>query len=516
MRDLPNYIKVDFYELWRSLLRYWWLFILLFIGAAAAGFLVSRSRTPVYQASARILVSQPTAFSGGGFTSSIPTASPLDSAAYREVAQSTQVLKSTLKNTGQKTDAATLEGFRKSIKFRTVDGISSSILVLSARNNNPAQAAKIANEWARALRQWEDLRVRGNFSRTRLTLEAQLRALDADTTNLTPDQAEARRAQRGNLLRDLETARAYEQYASGQLSSVEEAEPPSPDDPVAPRPVLTAILSGMLALALGFLALLLRTALARSIRNSEEAAQLTGLPVLGEFPRTAPSGKRELPREPASYLRTYVNRSLMDEHPKVIAITSPESGEGKSSTAITLAKAYARAGKRTLLIDLDLRKPVLHTEFNVASGSDIISTLRDPLFSMVPQKVEGGLYLLPCLQSMEDPAEILAEQFRPFLRRMLELQQWDVVVLDTAPVLEVTDTLIIAPHVSGLLVVVSANITNRRRLMASLDILKRIGAKVLGISVNNLRVGESITATARGYSTYGKLDPRDVRQTGEW
>jgi len=508
MRGLPNYLKVDFYELWQSLLRFWWVFVLLFILATGAGSLLSRSQAPVYQASARVLASEPTMSSGNG-VSSLFTVNTLDSQAYREVSLSSQVLKDVAKNLGQKTDPPAIESFRQKLRVDLIKGDQSGILVLSAQDNNPAKAAKIANEWAAALQGWEDERIRGSFSRYRQSLEAQLRLLEAASID-----AETRRAQRVNLLGNLGLVQVLEQSARGQLSLLDLASVPS--RPVAPRSLPMALLGGLLSMVLGVLILSLRTGLTPSVRNSEEAAQLTGLPVLGEFPRTAPTGKRELPREPASYLRTYVNRSLMDEHPKVIAITSPESGEGKSSTAITLAKAYARAGKRTLLIDLDLRKPVLHTEFNITSGSDIISTLRDPLFSMIPQKVEGGLYLLPCLQRMEDPAEILAEQFRPFLRRVLELQQWDVIVLDTAPVLEVTDALIIAPHVSGLLVVISAGLTNRRRLMASLDILRRIGAKVLGLSVNNLRLGGSITATRGLGGTYGKPDPRDTRQTSEW
>ncbi|MER3482728.1 MAG: hypothetical protein C4332_05835 [Meiothermus sp.] len=85
----------------------------------------------------------------------------------------------------------------------------------------------------------------------------------------------------------------------------------------------------------------------------------------------------------------------------------------------------------------------------------------------------------------------------------MELQEWDVVIMDTAPILEVTDTLIVAPQVSGLLLVVSAGSTNRRRLNAALDSLKRIGARVIGVAVNNLRSGEGLTASGRGYSSYG-------------
>ncbi|RIH88728.1 Tyrosine-protein kinase ptk [Meiothermus luteus] len=494
MRELPGLIRVDFNELAKQLWRYGWLLLLLCAGVTLAVYFFSRLQTPVYQATARLLAAQPTAFSSG--LNSLPVASPLDSQAYREAALSSQVLKETL---GGSQGRETLEQFRRRLRVRTVEGRQSSIVILSVRDNDPARAARLANEWADALRRWDDQRVRGSFSRYRVSLEAQLRTVQADLERSanSPERREGLRSLQGSLLRDLDLVRALEQGATGQLSLLDLAEVPL--RPVAPRPLLNALLAGMLTLALGVLLFVLREALVRTVRSSEEAMGLTGLQVLGEFPRLLGPG-RELPKEAASYLRTYVNRGLMSEDdPKIVAVTSPEAKDGKSSVAIALARAYARTGKRTLLIDLDLHRPVLHEEFGVKSGPDVVSVLRDPLFGVAAHQVERGLSLLPCLQSVDDPSGLLSQQLRPFLRRLREAGEWDTIVIDTPPVLAVTDTLVVAPQVSGVLVVVSVGITSRRGLRVAVDNLTRIGAQVLGLVVNQLRPGEGVLVTSKGY-----------------
>jgi capsular exopolysaccharide synthesis family protein len=504
MRELPGLIKVDLAEFFKRLLHYSWALILLAIVATVAGYLISRLQTPVFQATARLLAAQPTAFSGTAINT-VPTASPLDSQAYREAALSSQVLKDTL-NSPQ--NQRTLEEFRQKLRVRTVDGRQSGIILLSVRDNDPTRAAQLANEWADALRRWDDQRVRGSFSRYRLSLETQLRSVQTDLgrANNTPERIEGLRSLQGSLLRDLDLVRALEQGATGQLSLLDTAE--TPIRPVAPRSLLNALLAGVLTMAFGVLFMLLREVSVRTVRSSEDAVELTGLQVLGEFPKLV-NASRDLPREAASYLRTYVNRGLMDEsEPKIIAVTSPEAKEGKSSVSIALARAYARTGKRTLLIDLDLHRPILHSEFDIKSGPDVISVLRDPLFGMATHQLERGLSLLPCLQAADDPSGLLSQQFRPFLRRLRESGEWDTIIIDTPPVLAVTDTLVIAPQVSGMVVVVNTGSTNRRSLVVAVDNLTRIGARVLGLVVNQLRSGEGLLVSSRGYGSYGSYGNR--------
>ncbi len=521
MRELPGLIKIDFAEFLRQLNRYGLILLAISVFAAAAGYFLSRLQTPVYQTTARILVTQPNNFQSGGI-GNVATTAPLDVEAYREAALTSGVIKEALGITSVP-NAQYLDSVRKQLRVRLVDGRVSGQVLLTVRDTDINKGVDFANKWAAALQKWEDRRVRGSFSSSRENLEGQVDSLTKliKGSSVTSDQLQAWRSQLGLIQRDLDAVRVYEKTARGQLSQLEPAEAPSKAS--SPRPLLTAILAGTLTFAFGLLYLFLREISVRTVRGTEETAELTGLPILGEFPKLPANANRNaFPSEPASYLRTYVNRSLMDEDQKVIAVTSPDAAEGKSSVAIALAKAYARTGKRTLLIDLDLHKPVLHTEFGIKEGPNIVSVLKDPYLNIAAHRIdrERQLFLLPCLTHVEEPAALLAEQFRPFLKRLRDSEEWDAVIIDTAPVLAVTDTLVIAPQVSGVVMVAKVGVTNRRRLMVAVDSLRRIGARVLGITTNQVRVNEAMLLSPQSYSggygtptkgrTHDDLEPRTI------
>ena len=186
--------------------------------------------------------------------------------------------------------------------------------------------------------------------------------------------------------------------------------------------------------------------------------------------------------------------------PRIVAVTSPVALEGKSSVAISLARASARAGKRTLLIDLNTRRPILHQEFRIARGHDIVSTLVNlPRIKPEPVLVKNNLYVIPCLQPLENPPRLLSELFRPFIKSLTENSPFDSIILDTPPVLTVTDTLIMAPYTSGVLMVVREGYTDRRQLRSALEILKRVGAQTLGLVMNRVREGQTLPKPDRVY-----------------
>lgn len=504
MRELPGLVRIDFAEFLRQLNRYGWLLLALSVFAAAAGYFLSRLQTPVYQTTVRIMVTQPNSGQNNGF-GNVATAAPLDVESYREAALASSVLKEAL-GISEVPNAQYLDNVRKQLRVRVTDFRVSGQVLLTVKDKDINRAVDFANKWAAALQHWEDNRVRGSFSTYRDQLEGQVDSITRliKTGINGSQQVQTWNVELAQVQRELDQVRVFEKTAHGQLTLLEQAEAPS--KPTSPRPLLTAVLAGFLTFAFGLLYLFLREISVRTVRGTEETAELTGLPILGEFPKLGSGANRNaFPSEPASYLRTYVNRSLMDEDQKVIAVTSPDAAEGKSSVAIALAKAYARTGKRTLLIDLDLHKPVLHTEFGVKEGPNIVSVLKDPYLNIAAHRIdrERQLFLLPCLTHVEEPAALLAEQFRPFLKRLRDSEEWDAVVIDTAPVLAVTDTLVIAPQVSGVVMVAKVGVTNRRRLMVAVDSLRRIGARVLGVATNQVRVKEAMLLSPQSYGGYG-------------
>ncbi len=466
--------------------------LLLSVAFALFAYFWASSRPRVFRATAKVLVVE-----GGGGYSSVDAANrvpPLDPEAYREVAVAYPILQPLGLRPGD-----------KRLRVRVIKGRRSSVLALSVEDVDPERAAERANVWAEALVAWEDTRARQHFEKAEASLKARLSVIDQQ---LTRARASGRADQLGplerlktDLLRDLDMVRALKISARGNLQVLEMAQPPS--RPVAPRPVLASVLGGTLAFFLVIFGAFLRQALDPRLRSSEEGARLTGLLVLSEFPRVPPGTGRVLSKEAANYLRTNLDQQLPEVTPKIITVTSAEEGAGKSSVALALARAYARTGRPALLLDADLRRPILDEELGVSSEEiGLISLLQDASLPIEPHAIQPFLDFLPAGGTIEDASELLTEHWRAFLARVLELGRYEVVVIDSAPVLPVADTLVIVPHASGVLLVAAEGKTHRRHLIAAHELLKRVGAKVLGLAVTHVREGVWFLSGYRGYG-YG-------------
>lgn len=481
-------------DLWRTLRRYlpWALGAALVMALGA--YLVGRSLPPRYQSGARLVASQGVLSPTLG---SLPqVALSLDGRAFREAALSREVRQLALRRVlGE--GAPPLEEAERRYRFRAnlVEGRISVVLTLSLQAPTPEEAKALAEAWAGALLEWDQNRIRQGFRQYRTSLEAQALALEKELENPTLSEQDrlSLQAALGNTLRDLQLARALEATASGQLALLD---PASPGVQVFPRPLLFGALSGALG---GFLVLLLgflREGLDQSLRSPEEAHRLTGLPVLAEFPALPPGSpveESEAFREAASYLRTSLTPLLAGEEQKVLLVTSPAPGEGKTGLALSLARAFARSGRKTLLVDADLRHPLLTRRAQAfypgvpgeGEGLDRFLTSAASLPRFLP--LEEGLWLLPAYAPLPDPAEALGREARNFFR-YLEGLGYEVVVLDTPP-LAFPDALVLAPRASGVLLVVAERRTDRRALQAAWDTLRQLGVRVLGLVVNRVREG---------------------------
>ena len=186
-------------------------------------------------------------------------------------------------------------------------------------------------------------------------------------------------------------------------------------------------------------------------------------------------------------LRANLFYSVSDISPRVIAITSPNPREGKSTTCANLAVVLAQAGKRTLLVDGDLRKPEVHKLFglrnvyglmNVLTGEqDLQAACHEPLKYLKVLTV-GPIPL--------NPAEVLSSQlFADFLDQAR--QQFDYVLVDTPPVQTLSDPAIVASLADGTFLVVDARKTRKRSVRQAMDRLGAVGASVIGTVFNNAK-----------------------------
>ena len=239
---------------------------------------------------------------------------------------------------------------------------------------------------------------------------------------------------------------------------------------------------------------LLRSAFNTRLRDSEGIAAVTGAPVLAEFPV---SGRRNDPRlrEAANYARAGVlfNSGFPQ---RVIMITSPVQGEGKSVISASLAENFARYGYRTLLIDADLRSPSIVERFEIvgtiAQDNTTAAWLDAPdldrRFSSVSLGEGNRLHVLPQTQPVANASEVLGRRFGAVLDA---LQDFDVVVIDTPPVLAVADALMIAPYCTGIVMVVDLKKGNRRDMVAASNALRSTGVPLVGTVLNRSRQGSS-------------------------
>ncbi|WP_338597517.1 CpsD/CapB family tyrosine-protein kinase [Clostridium baratii] len=183
-------------------------------------------------------------------------------------------------------------------------------------------------------------------------------------------------------------------------------------------------------------------------------------------------------------LRTNIMYSSFDKKIKRILVTSSEPGEGKSTTSGNLALAFAQDEKKVILIDCDLRKPSLHKKFRISNNrglSDVIID-RDKLNKCIQKRTEY-LDILTAGKIPPNPSEMLGSKAMSTLLDELS-NAYDVIILDSPPVLAVTDAQILSTKVDGTVLVVRAEKTKKDTVLAAKGILDKVNANILGTVLN--------------------------------
>lgn len=184
-------------------------------------------------------------------------------------------------------------------------------------------------------------------------------------------------------------------------------------------------------------------------------------------------------------IRTNIQFSSIDQKYKTLIITSPSSSEGKTTAAINLAISISQQGERVLLIDANLRKPKLHNSFNLKESHGLTDILigRVALQEAIFQTQIGKLDLLTSGIIPSNPTEIIgSDAMRNFLKDIRK--DYDTVIFDCPPVLETTDTKLLAGQCDGVVMVVKSGKTDREKAVEANRLLHLVRAKVLGVILN--------------------------------
>jgi polysaccharide biosynthesis transport protein len=187
-------------------------------------------------------------------------------------------------------------------------------------------------------------------------------------------------------------------------------------------------------------------------------------------------------------LRTSVLLSKAGRAPKTILITSSLPGEGKTTTAINMAVSLAQTAAKVLIVDADMRRPRMHTTFNLSNKTGLSTILSNELteqemLNLVQQETESGLYVLACGPMPPNPAELLGSEQMRRLLTFLE-QTFTHIIIDSPPVASFTDGVLIGALVDGVLLVVHAGKSSRDIARRGKQILADVGAKIIGVVLN--------------------------------
>jgi polysaccharide biosynthesis transport protein len=305
----------------------------------------------------------------------------------------------------------------------------------------------------------------------------------------------------------------------GALNTLTIIEPATlPVTPVGPNVLLLVVTAAAFGLIVAVGAVYLLTYLDNAIKSPEEIKRLTHLPMLGGIPTIPGEGYVDKlitvkqPRSPITEafrtLRTGVQFSTIDRSESTtLLVTSPSPSEGKSITAANLAVVIAQAGERVLLIDADLRRPVLHKIFDVNNLTGLTELLRRIKVDERDESVEvelgrvaqltpiDGLLLLTSGQIPPNPSELLGSNTHRQLLAALK-QRFDYIILDSPPALVVTDAVVLSTQADGAILVIDADKTPKNQLRQSAERLREVNANLLGVVVNQL------TSKMEGYREY--------------
>jgi len=528
--DLKIYLRI----LW-----HWsWLLILCTVFAAVAAYITSSLSVPIYQASTTLLIDE----------ANKPTANYQDLLASERIARTYAALmeRQTVLSTVAATFNVDAEVLADAITDVTVTPVRDTQLVqVTVEGISPELVAAVANTlpvvFVEELNEVQTKR----YDESKRNMETQLSTLenniqlaqieideigtaltaeeDVRLTQLRNELAQYKSSQT-TMVSSYEQLRLVELQSTDNITIVEAAI--QPRDPIRPRPLVNTLLAGIVGAMLALGVIFLIEYMDDRIKTPQDLNSILDTPILGTIARLPGSGARRgrkskvkdpneddasiinemlivatQPRHPIaeSYrrLRTNLRFSSVNEPLRAMLVTSAAPSEGKTTTASNLAIAMAQAGNRVIIMDADLRKPQVHKVFKLSKGPGLTDALLNdvaPSFFLRDTAIPN-LQVMTCGSIPPNPAELLGSQPMQELIQTL-IAESDLLIIDAPPLLAVTDAQILSSQVQGVLMVVNSRQTSRSMVANGAANLQQVGARLLGVVLNEM------TRSARGYYYY--------------
>jgi Mrp family chromosome partitioning ATPase/capsular polysaccharide biosynthesis protein len=555
---------MTFEQFWIILTKQWRLVVICFVIVGLGTFVVSKLMTPVYQSTAIVQVEIHSSQNNNSADYNSLLASDQLVQTEAQLAVSQPVLQEVVSHYPGMTVEYLLSNTTASPQAST------QLFGISVLDPNPARAAALANAIATALinQQAQVIQQENNQSQQQMQQELSNTQKQIDAINSQIIALKAAGDNPGKVaslqvqLSGLQSHYDQWQSALAQLELAEAqngnflriAQPAQPSlKPARPNVLLNTAVGFLAGLFLGILLAVLYEQLDTRVRTPEQLTQLLGWSVLGTVWRARSSEQEETinPQghdanvEAYRILRTNVGFSAVDKSLQTLVVTSAMPGDGKSTVAANLAIFMAKAGKNTLLIDADLRRPTQHTKFQLppdkmglsnailalgmastgqqGTGDRIIPPSGHPF---APQSTAASFSIEPFIHSVgipnlrvmpsgplpPNPSELLESKSMKRLLQLLANCGAEIVIFDVPPIRGLSDASILASKVDGTLIVVDVSRSHKGHLQQMKAQLEQVGATVAGCVVNKQR--RSRQDTSYSYYYYYRHHDQDERSEG--
>ncbi len=544
---------MTFDQYWSTLLKRWKLIVICFVVIGLGTFIVSKLMTPIYQSAATIRIS----ISAGTSQADISNLLASDQLVQTEaqLATSYQVLSEV---------AAHYPGLTVDQLAKNVNAVAESntqLFEINVSDPSPSRAAALANDIAATLIKQENqvnqqvnAQSQQQIQQDLQQTQTQINSVSAQLTKL--QSAKGSGAQISTLNAQLSALRTHYTQWQSLLAQVELteaqsgntlriAQPAQPaSSPARPNVLLNTAIGLLVGLLNGLLLAMLFEQLDTRVRTEETLTQLVDWPVLAKIWNQASSKKDKNklegemvnppPHSPnvKSYriLRTNIGFSMVDKQLHSMMVVSAQPQDGKSTVAANLAIFMAKAGKKTLLIDADLRRPTQSKKFHLPTGKSGLSNAivacsqlqfvaSTPFMGQASQPLSAGFSLEPYLHSVDipnlrvmpsgpnppNPPELLDSKAMERFFTALASSGAEVIIFDTPPLIGLSDASILASKVDGVLVVVDITTATKKNLKLMKALLIQSGSRVLGCIVNKQRQNRNDNA----YSYYYQATEED-------
>jgi len=487
----------------RLIWRWAWLILLAGIIAGVAAYFGPTLFAPTYETSIQLFVSVPSRSSY--LTEANMFSSTYMTSTYSQMITDYPVLRQVIDELDL---SMPIEDLRESISISEVQ--RTQLIDITVKGADPNLIVSIANKLGEVFsKRISDLQA-ARYTASKQALSEQVNEMDALIENTTAElaqvtdlnqrpQIEARLAEYKQLYADLVSSFEEVRMAEAETTTnVIVSDPAVYVERVGLTPIVSSILGVIAGISLAIVGVIVIDVLDDSIKEPEQIQQKFNIPVLGTITKyKITKGKvisQDQPRSPTteSYrsLRTNLLYASQEKKLRRIVVTSPVPNEGKTTIASNLGVVMAQVGKKVAVIDADFRVPALHANFGLENNhglSQLFNVDLENIDEYTQTSQVQGLTIITSGPLPYDPTELLASDKMINILDRLNMDN-QVVIIDTPPVLNVSESSALAAEMDGVIIVVKAGSTNMDLLKQTIDQLRGVRAEIVGIVLNHVTV----------------------------